>query len=174
MSGPDFDADLIRLRRELLAAEKRDEAARLAVVRDPEKVWDVLAIDRETTELLREACTWLAWPGIPQVGEDGARAAWLFAQHADARPELQRMFLERLAAAVERGEASPVHLAYLQDRVAIHAGRPQRYGTQFDENLQPLPIEDADEVDQRRAEVGLGPLSEYAEQLAEVYGHKPQ
>jgi hypothetical protein len=64
-------------------------------------------------------------------GEDGAQAAWLLAQHADRRPELQQVLLEAMRAAVKAGEAAPADLAYLEDRVRVNAGRPQLYGTQF-------------------------------------------
>jgi hypothetical protein len=52
-------------------------------------------------------------------------------------------------------------------------GKKQIYGTQFtsqDGQWQPRPLEDAANVDVRRAEVGLPPLAEYARQLKEVYG----
>jgi hypothetical protein len=58
------------------------------------------------------------------VGEDGAKAAWLLAQHADNRRDLQRKFLELLRAAVAAGEEEPRELAYLQDRVRVADGRP--------------------------------------------------
>jgi hypothetical protein len=44
-------------------------------------------------------------------------------------------------------------------------GHPQLYGTQFHASdqgvLEPFPIEDQDQVDTRRAEVGLDTLAEY-------------
>lgn len=46
-------------------------------------------------------------------------------------PTLQRAFLDALRGAVAQGEVSPAHLAYLEDRVRVHAGQPQLYGTQF-------------------------------------------
>jgi len=51
------------------------------------------------------------------VGEDGALAAFLLAQHADRTPAPQRAFLDALRRAVAQREASPAHLAYLEDRV---------------------------------------------------------
>jgi hypothetical protein len=101
------------------------------------------------------------WPGRSSVGEDGAHAAWLLAQHADRRPELQQVFLEAMRGAVKMGEASPADLAYLEDRVRINAGRPQLYGTQFvgiGEEFGPAPIEEPHGLDQRRASVRLQPF----------------
>jgi len=98
------------------------------------------------------------------VGEDGADAAWLLAQHADRNPARQREFLDALRGAVARGEASPANLAYLEDRVRVHAGQPQLYGTQFtmtDGKFGPRPIDDPARLDQRRATAGLEPFAAY-------------
>jgi hypothetical protein len=102
------------------------------------------------------------WPGQALVGEEGAQAAWLLAQHADRHPDLQRAFLDALRGAVAQGEASPAHLAYLEDRVRVHAGQPQLYGTQFtvtDGEFGPYPIEDPQRLDARRTEAGLEPFA---------------
>jgi Family of unknown function (DUF6624) len=104
------------------------------------------------------------WPGRTVAGEDGAGAAWLLAQHADGDPVRQRAFLDVLRDAVERGEASRAHLAYLEDRVRVNAGRPQLYGTQFtvtEGEFGPCPIEDRLRLDERRAEAGLEPFADY-------------
>jgi hypothetical protein len=100
------------------------------------------------------------------VGEDGAHAAWCLAQHAD--PDHQSKFLGLLRAAAAAGEASVRDLAYLEDRVRVFGGRPQLYGTQFmydKDELKPLPIEDPENLDQRRAAVGLGPFAEHQAQM---------
>jgi hypothetical protein len=102
------------------------------------------------------------WPGEPQVGADGAEAAWLIAQHAIGQPAVQREALTALREATKRGDAPPLQAAMLEDRIRALEGRPQRYGTQFDWDadgeLSPLPIEDPDGVDDRRRMLGLAPL----------------
>lgn len=104
------------------------------------------------------------WPGRSQVGSDGAHAAWLIVQHAVGDPVLQRRCLELLRAAAAQGEAALLDVAMLDDRIRVHEGRPQRYGTQYDWDstgqLSPLPIEAPEHVDERRRAVGLGPLAE--------------
>jgi hypothetical protein len=80
---------------------------------------------------LGEVLSARGWPGRTLAGEDGAAAAWLLAQHADRDPGRQRAFLDALRGAVAGGEASPAHLAYLEDRVRVNAEQPQLYGTQF-------------------------------------------
>ena len=73
------------------------------------------------------------------------------------------------AARSARAKASPAHLAYLEDRVRVHAGQPQLYGTQFtvtSGTFGPYPIEDPQRLDERRAAAGLEPFAAYRGQDA--------
>ena len=165
------------LRRELLA--RRDEYQRVRSLVSPPKgqytarlsdeqaaEWE--RVDTGNTRWLSEVLGERGWPGTSLVGEDGADAAWLLAQHADRDPARQQEFLEALRGAVTRGEASPANLAYLEDRVRVHAGQPQLYGTQFtvtDGEFGPHPIEDPARLDERRAEAGLEPFAAYEARL---------
>lgn len=89
----------------------------------------------------------------------------MLAQHADHDRDFQRSCLALLKAQPPEGGTAR-EIAYLEDRVRVGEQRPQLYGTQFHQNDQgewePFPIEDEEQVDQRRAERGLGPLAEYA------------
>ena len=161
------------LRRELLA--RRDEHQRVRSLVSPPKgqytvtlsgeqaaEWE--RIDTDNTRWLGEVLADRGWPGRSLVGEDGADAAWPLAQHADRNPARQREFLDALRGAVARGEASPANLAYLEDRVRVHAGQPQLYGTQFtmtDGKFGPRPIDDPARLDRRRATAGLEPFAAY-------------
>ena len=135
------------------------------MARLPDKVaaeW--LRVDEDNTCWLGDLLTTRGWPGRTLAGEDGAQAAWLLAQHADGAPALQRAFLDAVRSAVGQGEASPAHLAYLEDRVRVHAGQPQLYGTQFtvtSGTFGPYPIEDPQRLDERRAAAGLEPFAAY-------------
>jgi hypothetical protein len=161
------------LRRELLARRAEDQRIRTLVsppkgehsIRLPDDVAEEWRrIDSGNTRWLGEILTTRGWPGRALAGEDGAGAAWLLAQHADGDPGRQREFLAALRDAVDRGDASPRHLAYLEDRVRVHAGQPQLYGTQFtvtDGELGPCPIEDPERLDERRADAGLEPFADY-------------
>lgn len=161
------------LRRELLA--RGDEDQRISALVSPppgqhtvrlarEVAEQCQRIDEDNTRWLGEVLSAGGWPGRTLVGEDGAAAAWLLAQHADRDPVRQRAFLDALRGAVDQGEASPAHLAYLEDRVRVNAGRPQLYGTQFtvaDGEFGPCPIEDPQRLDERRAQAGLEPFADY-------------
>jgi hypothetical protein len=151
------------LRAELLSRMERDQAARSGEpgTAVPEDLKDV---DQQNTRWLAALVEDRGWPGRSEVGEDGALAAWLLAQHADHDPAFQRRCLVLLAGAVDAGEADPAHQAYLTDRTRLREGRPQVYGTQVtaDANgFRPQELAEPARVDERRASVGLPPLADY-------------
>jgi hypothetical protein len=147
------------LRAELLSRMEKDQVARKAL-----DLKGMLEADRENLPWLKGVIAQHGWPGASLAGTDGAHAAWLLAQHADADPAFQRQCLDLMTAAVEAGEATRRELAYLTDRVLLAEGQPQVYGTQMTrEGIQYVPrnLRDPENVDQRRAAVGLEPIAEY-------------
>ncbi len=134
-------------------------------------LWDEVAkIDAENTAWLKEIVDESGWPTYSEVGVDGGDAAWLILQHADKDPGFQRRCLD-LMASLPKQEVSQMNLAALMDRVLLAEGKNQLYGTQFvvrDGEWVPLRLEDEENVDARRAEVGLPPLAEYKEVLEAV------
>jgi hypothetical protein len=153
------------LRAELLRRVETDQVARKAL--DGEAMRDA---DGENLPWLKGVIAAHGWPGASLVGTDGAHAAWLLAQHADADPAFQRQCLGLLTAAVEAGEARMRELAYLTDRVLLAEGKPQVYGTQVNrhgDSWVPRDLGDPDAVDARRAAAGLGPLAEYLERFGD-------
>lgn len=134
------------------------------------------AVDKGNTRWLTGVVEKHGWPTNALVGKDGAHAAWLLVQHADADPQFQRRCLD-LMARLPKEEVSQPNLAYLTDRVLLAEGKKQVYGTQFasvDGKMVPRPIEDEGDVDRRRAEVGLPPLAEYSRLIEQQYGGRPK
>jgi len=112
---------------------------------------------------LREIIAEHGWPHEEIAGEDGAKAAWLIAQHAIGEPDFQRESLRYLQRHAAEGKLPAWHAAYLEDRIAVQEGRLQRYGTQWIDDIRdgltrPLPLEDPEHINELRASVGLGPL----------------
>lgn len=109
------------------------------------------------------------WPSPALVGEEAAEAAWLIVQHAIGLPDFQRGMLKLLGNAAVAGDVPAWQAAYLEDRICVFEGRPQIYGTQFDWDdtgtLSPAPIENVQDVNLRRAAVGLGTIEEKTEEL---------
>lgn len=156
------------LRRDLLALRARDAEKREELVRRGE-LFDgyhpeMEAVHTCNARALEHILDRHGWPGLRDVGEEGAEAAWIVAQHAIGEPDFQRRCLELLERAVGAGEAPPAFRALLIDRIRFNERRPQLYGTQFDWDangcMSPWPIEDAANVEARRRAVGLPPLAE--------------
>ena len=77
-----------------------------------------------------------------------------------------------MTQAAERGELDKELWALSVDRVRLADRRPQLYGSQLDTEggrCEPKAIEDPAHADERRKQVGVEPLAEYATQLCEVY-----
>lgn len=164
------------LRRELLAMELADQDARekwIAADYPRELGLEVQALDQKHTARLAQIIERHGWPKHSLVGEDGASAAWLLAQHADLEPAFQKRCLALMEPLIALGEVDGADYAYLFDRVAIAEERPQRYGSQFHvDTHEPLPLEDEARVDELRASVGLTSLAVYRLRMQQAYGSK--
>jgi len=169
------------LRRELLERRDRDRTLRNRLIQsgaaqpDPEIADELRAVDMSNTSRIKEIIREHGWPGPNLVGHDGTAAAWLLVQHSTI--EFQREMLPIVKEAYTAGTLSGGNYALLFDRVLVNEGKAQVFGSQGKWNDGVLglhPIEDEVNVDKRRAEVGLGPLSEYLERLREVYQSKRQ
>lgn len=156
------------LRRELLAMVAEDARVREELVADG-SLYDgyhpkMEAVHRRNAARLTTLLNERGWPVPSLVGQDGAEAAWLIAQHAIGEPAFQRRCLGLLQEAVASGDVPAWQPAMLEDRVRMFEGRPQLYGTQLepDHEGKPRPylIEDPEHVEERRRAVGLEPLSE--------------
>jgi len=104
------------------------------------------------------------WVGKSVVGGQANMTLWLVIQHAPL--DIQEKYLPLLKASVLLGESQGSHLALLEDRIQMRQGKPQIYGSQiiFDEETGKEMIYEIWEpefVNQRRKEVGLGPIEDY-------------
>jgi hypothetical protein len=95
------------------------------------------------------------------VGPAGSDAAMLIVQHS--WPLQERVLA--LAKAMAPGEVSLEKLGMLEDRVLVHQGKAQRWGTQFtlgsDGLFRFAPASDPAGLDSRRAVAGMPPLKQY-------------
>jgi hypothetical protein len=103
------------------------------------------------------------WLGADVIGDKGNRTLFLVIQHADYNSQLK--YLPMMREAVKNKKANASALALLEDRVALRGGKKQVYGSQVGRfesgEYYVQPLEDPDNVDKRRAEVGLSPLATY-------------
>lgn len=104
------------------------------------------------------------WLGQDVIGGQGNSTLFLVIQHSDIKT--QEKYLPMMREAVKKGNANSSSLALLEDRIALRKGEKQIYGSQIGRNQETgefyvLPLSDPENVDIRRAEVGLGTLQEY-------------
>ncbi|QCK16382.1 DUF6624 domain-containing protein [Mangrovivirga cuniculi] len=129
-------------------------------------IWGLMS--KEDDRLLKEVVSIIekhGWVGRSEVGGKANAALWLVIQHAPL--EVQEKYIPLLEESVKKGESSGSHLALLVDRIEMRNGRPQIYGSQITSDSETgesrvYDLVDPQNVNSRRAEVGLGPLEEYA------------
>lgn len=134
------------------------------------------AIDTANSQRLQEIINEYGWPGFSLVGKQGAQAAFLILQHAEYK--VQKKYLPLLKAAFLKGDMPGQAFALLQDRVLMHEGKPQIYGTQLKSDatgaLVLWPIEDEAHVDQRRTAMGLPSMEAYLKLFNLEYTFRPE
>jgi len=166
------------LRRALLARAEADQSVRrLMEALTAADVERMIAVDTANTAWLETVIAKHGWPGRSVVGDDGTQAAFLIVQHADRDTAFQARVLPLLEQAYAVGEADGQEMALLTDRLASARMTPQVYGTQadlIDGRVRVKPIADSAHVDERRARVGLPPLTEYVRMLDSVYSARPR
>lgn len=117
--------------------------------------------DASSTQFMSELLAEYDWIDIHRFGPKVSMAAWLMVQHADNHLELQKLALGRMEDYLENGGVDKGDYAFLWDRVAVNSGKKQRYGTQPTWECTPegkltlQPLEDPDNVNNRRAAMGL-------------------
>ena len=129
-------------------------------------------IDADNTAWLKAQVRQFGWFTVARDGEQASEAAWLLVQHADRDPTFQEEVLAILAKLQDSGANTRINYAYLADRVAVNAKRPQTYGTQGHcvgpGAWEPSEVRDPDGLDARLAEVGLPPEAEYKAHFKDV------
>lgn len=116
----------------------------------------------------------LAKYGLPTFALVGPEAAEDFATVIQHQPlSLEKEVLPKMKAKAEEGQISSESYAKLLDRVDSYSHQPQTYGENFvctpDGKAKPSAIADPQNVDRRRAELGLVPLAVYAKALGDLY-----
>lgn len=127
-------------------------------------IWELKRkINEQNLERLEEIIEEYGWPKQSEVGGMAAGTVFLIIQHADL--ETQKKYLPIMTEAANNNEAQWSSLAMLIDRINMREGKPQIYGSQIrgsdDGTLEVYEIENPEYVNQRRTEVGLGPIEDY-------------
>ena len=173
------------LRIELIERAARDQRIRNELIEkgiaepDPALLAQMKKLDADNTARIEAIIRKYGWPRLKLIGQDGTEAFFLLAQHAD--PAFRKKVLPLVQQAYKSHDLTGQNYALFIDRVLVESGKPQIYGTSakpFSEwnGKEPVlaPIEDQINVDKRRADVGLMPLSEYREFLKQMYFPQPK
>jgi hypothetical protein len=168
-----FDRPLIK---RLVAFVDLDQAARHRADSIGQTVgWDsdaynaaqreMYILDSVTITTMTRIIDSAGWLGRDRLGETGGLALFLAIQHTESLETKKKYLLHLKEAHRKKWEIRVPDIAYLEDRIAILEGKPQRYGTQFmtvDGKNKFFPIEDLKNVNKRRKKLELSPIEQYA------------
>ncbi|MFJ9586094.1 DUF6624 domain-containing protein [Streptomyces acidicola] len=120
---------------------------------------------KDNAGALRAMVAGHGWPTSEMVGEPASTAALMILLHASDLG-FQLTCRDLIAEAVADGTCPAVHHAYIADHCAVELDQPQFYGTRINPHtLHPYPIRRPGTVDERRHDVGLGPLGDHLRAL---------
>ncbi|HKQ53621.1 MAG TPA: DUF6624 domain-containing protein [Pyrinomonadaceae bacterium] len=162
-----YREQMFELMKKLAGSDREQQMKKfLAVVKKQD------AIDNKNKRKLDRLVERYGWPTKSMVGSEASGAAFLVVQHGD--PAYMKKYFPLIKAAAAKGEAKPGQAAMMEDRMLMNEGKKQIYGTgaQTDpvtNELKLWPIENEEEVDARRAAVGLPPLAEYLKMMGITY-----
>lgn len=128
-------------------------------------------IDAPNTKRLEEIFNQYGFPTAKLVGREGVDAFMLILQHApDDR--LREKCLKPVKKAFKRGEITANEYTNYVDRLLVHQGKLQIYGSNFDMKDGKLVMSETKNLknlDKRRKKIGLPPIAEYAKLLKQYY-----
>ncbi|MEL1263948.1 DUF6624 domain-containing protein [Pseudoxanthomonas putridarboris] len=157
---------LSTVRTQLLAMRARDEQVRTELAADGSLFEGyhprMEEVHRVSAQELRSVIQEHGWPDEELVGPEGAEAAWLVAQHSIGEPDFMRHCRTLLDEASFLGRVPRWQFAYIDDRIRVFEGKPQRFGTQVDlrpEGPEVHELEDSAQVDAWRKDAGLPPIA---------------
>jgi len=165
------------LEKALLEMEARDQAllAELTAAGELNERYHprLEELHRANASRLRQMIAVFGWPGAALVGEKAAQAAWRVALHSISEPDFMRQCRNLIDMSSQQGEVPRWQFAFIDDRIRVYEGRPQRYGTQLRmgaKGLEPHPLENEARIYSMRVQVGLPPL---AQTLAKARAQSP-
>ncbi|WP_306187191.1 DUF6624 domain-containing protein [Streptomyces sp. MK5] len=142
------------------AGEDRELTRKAGSTPTPERRRRVVECHRDNAEALAAIVRRHGWPAVDLVGPAASTAALMILLHAPGL-RFRLRCRDLIAQAAADGRCPAVHLAYIADHCAVELGEPQYYGTRINPlTLRPYPVRRPETLDERRQDVGLGPLEE--------------
>lgn len=120
---------------------------------------EISRIDRDNTNYLIKLVEKIGWIDRKRFGQETSTEAFLIVQHSGN----VGLMIAALPKLKEDGQLSSYALVY--DRLQLMVGKKQLYGSQLSTSSEGeaglMPLEDPENVDKLRKEVGLEPLAQY-------------
>jgi hypothetical protein len=169
-TAPDLRAELLRM----LDIDQKARAECVKGTADEQKkcfVETLEKIDQPHAARLNEIFVQTGFPTEKSVGKDGLQAFMILLQHTPDET-LRRKSIKPITKAFKRREIPPHDYANFVDRLLVHQGKPQLYGSNFDMKdgkLVMSPVRNRQNLARRRKKIGLPPIEEYARMMKEIY-----
>lgn len=133
-------------------------------------------LDKRNNKEIKKIVNEYGLIGKKEYGVKASYMAWLLIQHMSER---DLPFMKKYLRLMEDNlnDIDTRNYAYLIDRINTYENSPQIYGTQThskgeSSDLEFHPIENVKNVDDKRKEVGLVSLKEYAESMEKMFNQK--
>lgn len=135
----------------------------------------MIEVDQDNVAFLKELIQEVGWIDAPRFGEEASKAAWFIVQHSGDLA-LMKTVLPLIKEEVQETGKNGGGYALLYDRSQIWLGEKQRYGSQVffgPDGMFIAPLEDPENVDERRSELSMEPLESYMKRFVERNDGKP-
>lgn len=165
------------LRRRLQMIMKTDQEVRVAFlaahnrqphdsIAEAEALHEMQRVDKLNQEQICKILDSRGFVGSDKVG-DAVGTFWAVIQHSDVN--IQKKYLPLFQEAAQKGDIAKEGVAMMEDRINMFEGKPQRYGSQIEEDEHGNPrlykLLDESKVDEWRSEMGMEPLKDYLRKM---------
>lgn len=165
------------LRRRLQMIMKTDQEVRIVFlaahnrqphdsIAEAEALHEMQRVDKLNQEQICKILDSKGFVGSDKVG-DAVGTFWAVIQHSDVN--IQKKYLPLFQEAAQKGDIAKEGIAMMEDRINMFEGKPQRYGSQIEEDEHGNPrlykLLDESKVDEWRSEMGMEPLKDYLRKM---------
>ena len=165
------------LRRRLQMIMKTDQEVRIVFlaahnrqphdsIAEAEALHEMQRVDKLNQEQICKILDSKGFVGSDKVG-NAVGTFWAVIQHSDIN--IQKKYLPLFREAAQRGDIAKESVAMMEDRINMFEGKPQRYGSQIEEdefgNSRLYQLLDESKVDEWRSEMGMEPLKDYLRKM---------
>jgi hypothetical protein len=120
--------------------------------------------DKKNQQIVVSTIENCGFPTVEKHGYKSVEAVFLVLQHAGK--SLREKYFPQIKKSADQGDLQWSIVALMEDRMLMDRGEKQKYGSQVlkkngSDTWTLYPIQDPENVNKRRAEIGLQPIEEY-------------